>query len=45
LLQKIFWTLVTILVLVWVVANPTSAGDSVHHWVNGVITFFSHLSA
>ena len=43
-LQKLIGVVVTVLVLVWVISNPASAGNSVHEWVAGIITFFEHLS-
>ena len=43
-LQKLIGVIVTVLVLVWVISNPASAGDSVHDWIAGLITFFEHLS-
>lgn len=44
LLQRILGIIVAILVIVWIVSNPTSAGDTVHSWVTGIITFFQHLA-
>jgi hypothetical protein len=44
LLQKLIGTVVTLLVLVWIISSPASAGDAVHHWITGIITFFVHLS-
>ena len=44
LLQKLIGVIVTVLILVWVISNPASAGDSVHDWIAGIITFFEHLS-
>jgi hypothetical protein len=43
-LQRVLGIIVTILIIVWVVSNPTSAGDTVHSWVTGIITFFQHLA-
>lgn len=44
LLQRILGIIVTILIIVWIVSNPTSAGDTVHSWVTGIITFFKHTA-
>ena len=32
------------LIVVWIVANPAGAGDAVHGWITGIITFFKHLA-
>jgi hypothetical protein len=44
LLQKLIGVVITVLVLVWVISNPVSAGNAVHDWIAGIITFFEHLS-
>jgi hypothetical protein len=33
-----------ILIVVWVVSDPVGAGDTVHGWINQLITFFHHLA-
>ncbi|HEY2285018.1 MAG TPA: hypothetical protein VGH88_04670 [Streptosporangiaceae bacterium] len=43
-LQRLIGAVVTLLVLVWIISSPASAGDAVHHWITGIITFFVHLS-
>jgi hypothetical protein len=35
--------LVAVVAVVWIVTNPAIAGDTVHGWVTGLITFFQHL--
>jgi hypothetical protein len=43
-LQKIVGWIIVVLIVVWVVSNPASAGDTVHGWVTGLIDFFKHLA-
>ena len=43
-LQRILGIIVAILIIVWIVSDPTSAGDTVHTWITGIITFFQHLA-
>jgi hypothetical protein len=42
--SKLIPVIVTIFIIAWVVQNPAGAGDTVHHWITGVITFMQHLS-
>jgi hypothetical protein len=44
LLQKLMGVIVTVLVLVWIISNPAGAGNMVHDWIAGIITFFAHLA-
>jgi hypothetical protein len=44
LLSKIIGIIVAVLIIVWIVSNPASAGDTVHGWISGLITFFHHLA-
>jgi len=44
LLQRILGIAVLILVIVWIVSSPASAGDTVHGWITGIITFFRHIA-
>jgi uncharacterized integral membrane protein len=44
LLSRIIGIIVAILVIVWIVSNPAAAGDTVHGWITGLITFFHHLA-
>jgi hypothetical protein len=37
------WT-VGILIIVWIVSTPTGAGNDVHSWVSGILSFFQHLA-
>ncbi len=43
-LQKVLGWIVAILLVVWIISNPTSAGDTVHSWITGLIDFFRHLA-
>jgi hypothetical protein len=43
-LQRTLGIAIVILIVVWIVANPAGAGDSVHSWITGIITFFKHLA-
>jgi uncharacterized integral membrane protein len=44
LLSKIIGIIVAVLIIVWIVSNPASAGDTVHGWISGLLTFFHHLA-
>jgi hypothetical protein len=35
---------VVILIVVWIVSNPTAAGTSVHGWAADAVAFFTHLA-
>lgn len=43
-LQRTLGWIVAILIIVWIVSNPAAAGDTVHAWINGIITFFRHMA-
>ncbi len=43
LLQRLLSIIVAILIIVWIVSNPAAAGNTVHSWITGIITFFHHL--
>jgi hypothetical protein len=43
-LRKAAGTVVFVFVAAWIYHDPTGAGDSVRHWVNGTLLFFQHLS-
>lgn len=43
LLQKVLGILVAIVIIVWIVSDPAGAGNSVHNWISGIVTFFHHL--
>jgi hypothetical protein len=43
-LQKIVGWIIVVLIVVWIVSNPSSAGDTVHGWITGIIDFFRHLA-
>ena len=42
--RKLLTAVAVIFVLMWVISNPGHAGDTVHTWITGVITFMQHLS-
>ena len=42
--QKVLGWIVAILLVVWIVSNPAAAGNTLHSWVTGIITFFQHLA-
>jgi hypothetical protein len=44
LLQKTIGIIVAILIIVWIVSNPADAGNTVHGWIDGILTFFHHLA-
>lgn len=37
------WALV-ILIVIWVISNPTAAGSQVHSWITDISNFFTHLA-
>jgi hypothetical protein len=41
--KKVLTAAVVIGVLIWVLSDPTLAGDTVHSWIFGLIDFFRHL--
>jgi hypothetical protein len=43
-LQRVLGIIVAVLIIVWIVSNPASAGNTVHSWITGIITFFHHLA-
>jgi hypothetical protein len=44
LLSRLIGFVVAILIIVWIVSNPAAAGDTVHGWITGLLTFFRHLA-
>jgi uncharacterized membrane protein len=44
LLQKVAGWIVAVLVIVWIISDPATAGNTVHDWIAGIITFFEHLA-
>lgn len=42
-LQRFVTILVAVVIIVWIVSDPSAAGNTVHSWVTGIITFFQHL--
>ncbi len=43
-LQRILGIIVAVLIIVWIVSDPAAAGNTVHSWINGILTFFRHLA-
>lgn len=43
-LSRIIGIIVAVLIIVWIVSNPASAGDTVHGWITGFLTFCHHLA-
>lgn len=43
-LAKVIGVIVAVLIIVWIVSDPASAGDIVHGWISGLMTFFHHLA-
>jgi hypothetical protein len=43
-LQRLLGIIVAVLIVVWIVSNPAAAGDTVHSWITGILTFFHHLA-
>lgn len=41
--QIIGWVVV-ILIVVWILSNPTAAGTTVHNWITDIVSFFQHLA-
>lgn len=41
---RLIGVIVTVLILVWIISDPAGAGNSVHGWVSGIVTFFQHLA-
>lgn len=44
-LAKIIGWIVVILIVVWIVSNPSGAGNSVHSWISDIFAFFQHLAS
>jgi len=44
-LPKILGWIVVILIVVWIVSNPSGAGTSVHSWISDIFSFFQHLAS
>lgn len=43
-LQRLISVVIAILIIVWIVQSPAEAGNTVHHWGEGILTFFGHLA-
>ena len=43
-LAKLISWIVGILVVVWIVTTPAGAGNDVHSWITGIVSFFQHLA-
>ena len=44
-LQKLLGIIVVVLIVVWIVSVPVAAGNDVHNWIAGILSFFQHLSS
>jgi hypothetical protein len=44
LLSRLIGIIITILIIVWIVSNPATAGNDAHGWIAGIFTFFQHVS-
>jgi hypothetical protein len=44
LVGKVLGWAVIILIVIWIVSSPGAAGNSVHGWINDIISFFTHLA-
>ena len=44
LLSRLIGIIITILIIVWIVSNPATAGNDVHGWIAGIFVFFHHVS-
>lgn len=44
LITKIAGWVVVILIVVWIISDPSGAGADVHGWINDIISFFTHLA-
>jgi len=44
LVGKVVGWAILILIIVWIISNPSHAGAEVHSWITGVVSFFSHLA-
>lgn len=44
LVAKIIGWVVVILIVIWIISNPTAAGTSVHNWITDIVSFFTHLA-
>jgi hypothetical protein len=42
--SKVIGWAVIILIVIWIVSDPSSAGASVHGWIDDIISFFTHLA-
>lgn len=42
-LQRLLGILIAVLVAVWVLGHPAQAGNTVHSWITGIVTFFTHV--
>jgi hypothetical protein len=43
-LQKVIWTIVILLILVWIFADPAAHGADLNHWVTDLFTFGSNAA-
>ena len=45
LIGKIISWSIGILIVVWIVSRPVTAGNDVHMWISDIVSFFSHLAS
>lgn len=43
-ITKILTWAAIILVVVWIISNPSKAGTDVHNWITNIVTFFTSLA-
>jgi hypothetical protein len=44
LVAKVVGWAIVILIVIWVISNPSRAGTDVHGWATAIVSFFSHLA-
>lgn len=44
LLSRLVGIIITILIIVWIVSSPATAGNDVHGWIADIFMFFHHVS-
>ena len=42
--SKIVGWVIVILIVVWIVSDPSRAGADVHRWATDIVSFFTHLA-
>lgn len=44
-LMRLLGVIIGIVFVIWAITSPADAGISVHHWISGLVSFFSHLAS